>query len=305
MFSQRPDGTIVDENGVVATPEALQQAGIAVPKANQIAAPEIKEPTVESLQAELLQARQQSSLLQDKADGFDTMMGDKDFQQYAFNRKQRESGLQTDQNIQPQIQESIDYSKQFPEFEDGEAIGRIIDAITENVNKSQDERFKTYEANMTKNFEPLMNNLADNQQAAEFQALVSQAQQGKWGVDPNTIKKEIDFERQRIPNLSMNQAYDLVVAKQGRRDIVTKQPIQQQNQSGQNIQTSAQGGSPLIQPAGGSTTKAPATGDLLSNAVNERIGEKGAPVRRSTEEIINEAAQSMAEGGNPIDINSL
>lgn len=291
-YTRKADGTIVDEAGNPVSQEDLIKAGINIEG-------ETPAPTVESLQNELMQLKRENLLLTKKAAAIDDLMVDPRFQKWAYSINQKQEGVTQPPTAQSTPQPPGD---RFADFEDGPGLEKLVTTIVnDSLEAFRNRILPELDRRSAERFEPLMQNLAQNRQEADFQALVGQAQQGGWELDPNTIRKEIDFERQKIPNLTMNQAYDLVKANLERGNLITRKPVIPQEQSGQNISDAGQQGNPLIQPAsGGGTVPLTGSSNRFDEAVKEKVEGKGDAVRRPSDDIIMEAARQVG-----IDYNDL
>jgi hypothetical protein len=98
----------------------------------------------------------------------------------------------------------------FEQYEGGEALKKMIDIMDSRINRAIKE-----------NLAPVMQNFATTREQNEWNTLVDFAKQTKT-VDPNSIKKEIDFVRRSNPALSIRESYEIAAY---RTTLNTRPPI--------------------------------------------------------------------------------
>ena len=305
LYKKNADGSIVDEQGNAVTNLVLNLDGTySDSEGNVVEVQADAQPAEPNLQEQLIEANRQVALYKEKANGYDALFGDEEFIQWAYNRKQREMGNAT-QQTPAQQQPAVQQENPFSEYQDADGLMALSNTITKNVLAAIEPRFKDMDDRMGQNFEPLLQNLSQSRVESDFNALVHQSVVNKqhYPVDPATIRKQIDYERQKNPNLNMQQAYDLSCAQMNRQGLVTRPPIQQegsgspQGGTGANILTKPAGGQTNIKTGAGQTT--------LDKALEAKSKGGDENNRRQIEDIIAEAAQQMEADGNPIDMNEL
>jgi len=308
MFYKKADGSIIDEQGNAVTNIVLNTDGSYTDSEGKVVEVQTEasaQPTIADLQNELIEVKRQNTLLKGKAQDFDVLMQDREFAQWALDRSQRDLSNKPTQQVQQSINQQQPNDNPFAEYQDAEGLQTLTNTITQNVLDAISPRFEAIDKTIGQKFEPLLQNLSQNRIEADFNALVQQAATNKefYPIDPTSIRKQIDYERQKNPNLNMQQAYDLTCATMNREGLITRPPIQTM---GSGSQEGGQGGNILTRPAGGQTTiKADAGKSTLDKALDAKNKGGDENQRRSVNDIIAEAAKQMEDSGNPIDISEL
>jgi len=224
------------------------------------------------LEAQVQQLQQQATLSQQKAEQLDTLVKNPSFIQWANNQYDKPQGNNIDDGV-------------FDEFEGGEAIQKLANVLTENINKR---------------LAPIEQALASNRQDAEFQTLVNIAKEKGW-PDPGQYRDTIDFNMRQY-NMSAPDAYQKALGQAQISGLVTRKPINQPLtpvQPGQNlIQT------PPTLPQSQQNSGIPITGsggNVVSPPGNTRITTNPLSSKTALEQALEERSSGKTTNGVPVE----
>jgi len=139
---------------------------------------------LKQMQDRMTELEKQNVLLENTANQFNQVINDPSFMEWAM---QKTKGSQPTE-YEPKID--------FEQYEDGDGVKTLLNEMR-NMVRSEVNSALT----------PVMQNFATTREQNEFNALVDMAKQSGQ-IDPNKIRKDIDFIRRSNPNLSLVDAYE-------------------------------------------------------------------------------------------------
>ena len=216
---------------------------------------------LKQMQDKLTEAEKEKIILENTANQFNTLINDPSFIEWAMQKSGK--GSQS-QEYEPKID--------FEQYEDGDGVKTLLNEMR-NMVRSEVNNALT----------PVMQNFATTREQNEFNALVDMAKQSGQ-VDPNKIRKEIDFIRRTNPNLSLVDAYEKAAY---RSQLSTRPPVVNNLNEEIKKEIPTTKGNPITMPPSSSNYQESrqAPGEELDKLMEEK--KKGGSPSPKLQDIIN------------------